>query len=75
MSWQPVNPDREIDLLGRELSLRVPCNFRIAPYSNHAKPIFECSHFASFPVFAIKGALNSGDWSMSVARHNEMVND
>ena len=70
MSWEPVlNGEQDTDNLGRQLSRHIPCAVRVAPYSNHDKPIFECQHHLTFPIFVVKGAVLSGDWSMITESH------
>jgi hypothetical protein len=74
MSWEhsPLN-DGELESAGEELSKHIPgCQFRLAPYSNNTKPIFECYHSLTFPLFAVKGAIATGDWEMIIQRHKEV---
>lgn len=74
MSWNSTafNGDQEINRLGMVLSQHVQCCFRLAPYSGHGKPVFECRHLRVFPVFAIKGAIQSGDWSDIQGNHQNL---
>jgi hypothetical protein len=73
MSWEPItNGEMEIDKLGKKLSKALGCPIRLAPYSNHAKPIFECMHHRTFPLFALRGAVSSGDWSHVLESHREV---
>ena len=63
------NGEQEVDQLGIALSRHIPCPVRLSPYSNHAKPVFECQCLKTFPLFAVKGAVKSGDWSFITAKH------
>jgi hypothetical protein len=62
----------EIESLGAELSIRVGCSIRYCA-SIYAKPVFECNHRVSFPLFALQGARSTGDWSDIIKRHKEFA--
>ena len=69
MPWDYYNKNphlEEINLLGLELSNHIHCAVR---FPAHEKNLFEC-HCTNldhegiiFPVFIVKAALESGDWS------------
>jgi hypothetical protein len=76
--WEDSNAmssgiNRETDNLGKELSTHLSCAVRLAPYSNNAKPIFECKHNIPFAMFVVKGAVSTGNWSEIIKRHQEGV--
>jgi hypothetical protein len=68
--WQPQETRNEYDILGEELSRWIECPVRYAPYSNYDKPMFECYCGKPFPIFAVKGAMESGNWDLILQRHN-----
>jgi hypothetical protein len=69
MPWHPVEPNNGNDRLAAELSLHIDCVVRFAPYSNYAKPMLECYCGIPFLVVSVKGAMQSGDWSLIEQRH------
>jgi hypothetical protein len=77
MSWEYHNNNllqQEVDILGLELSNHIHCAVRYPVYDKH---IFECHcvnenrEGITFPVFAVAGAHESGDWAEIIKRHEE----
>ncbi len=70
-SWgyfiQGSDQQLEVDELGSILSLVLDCAVH---YPAYGKNLFECTHGAIFPLFAVRGAANARDWSQIKERHN-----
>lgn len=71
--WVQHNGDSDIDNLGKALSTHIGCAVRLAPYSNHSKPIFECRHGIPFPIFAVSSAVINQEWGDIIERHNSFL--
>lgn len=72
MTDGPDIKQSEIDSLGAELNRRLDCGIRYCA-AGYNKPIFECEHNIPFPLFAVKGAKDSGDWTHIIKRHKEAI--
>ena len=62
----------EVETLGLELSGQVQCTVRFCG-EHWKKPVFECWHGVTWPMFALQGAQESGDWSHIIQRHQEAL--
>jgi hypothetical protein len=71
-SWgyylQGNGAQHEIDRAGSELSIHLDCPVH---YPAYGKRLDECRCGVTFPVFAVDGALASGDWTLIDKQHKE----
>ena len=58
----------KVDRLGSQLSLAIGCPVHYPAYN---KPIFECKHGVTFPLFSLEGE----NWEVIVQRHKEAIGD
>ena len=65
---QGADQMQEIEELGRALNLKLGCP---AHYPAFGKRLFECKCGVLFPVFTVKAAVDTGDWSMILKQHVE----
>ena len=69
MNWSQEDKNHETGDLAALLSSKIGCTIRLAPYSNYSKPVYECTHSVTFPMFAVKGAKEMDDRSHIIERH------
>jgi hypothetical protein len=68
--WQPINQQASLtDLIGEELSKRLPCHKIRYVEPHYHKPLFECGCDKSFPLFVVQPAYESGDWNPILELH------
>lgn len=70
MPWYPIDPQGEINDMGSQLSIEVGCPIHYLAYQ-YGKPVYECKHGITFPLFTVTQATQKNNWIDIHKRHRE----